>query len=444
MSSRLIFLIAALIFAWVFALNSGRSLAFNLAYLLSGILALSYLWSWASTRSIQINRYTRARRSQVGQYFEESFEVRNLGRLPKLWLEVRDFSTVPFHNASRVISNLQGRSRHRWQVRTQCQQRGYYRLGPMRLRSGDPLGLFSVDQALSLTSDLIVYPATVDLTAFQPPIADLAGGEALSRRTQYLTTNVAGIRDYAPGDSINRIHWLSTARTGRLMTKEFELDPSADIWLFLDLYTAASFSQPWEPSRPRRGVFSLTGRQRERSLELPPSSLEYAVTVAASAARYFLLRNRAVGMIWHGERRYLLQTDRGERQMRKILEALAVVSADGHLPFDQLLVTEGVRLNRNDTILAMTADPNPAWVRALREIRRRGVHSMAVVLDGASFGGGKNYQELSHELELSYIPTYHIRRGDDISQALGRSTGYERQVVGRNVAKEPGSERAEG
>ena len=174
-----------LIISWIFALNSGRALAFNLAYLLSGILALSYLWSWNSTRAIRINRHTRARRSQVGQYFEESFEVRNQGRLPKLWLEVRDFSTVPFHGASRVLSHLKGRSRHRWQVRTYCQQRGYFRLGPMRLFSGDPLGLFSVDQTLSQTSDLIVYPATVSLAAFSlpPPIWRVAKPSAAAPNT---------------------------------------------------------------------------------------------------------------------------------------------------------------------------------------------------------------------------------------------------------------------
>ena len=431
MSSRLLFLLTALVISWVFALNSGRVLAFNLAYLLSGILALSYAWSWNSTRAVHINRFTRARRSQVGQYFEESFEVRNHGRLPKLWLEVRDFSTVPFHGASRVVSHLKGRSRHRWQVRTFCQQRGYYRLGPMHLLSGDPLGLFSVEQTLSQTSDLIVYPATVGLSAFQPPLADLAGGEALSRRAQHLTTNVSGIREYAPGDSFNRIHWLTTARTGRLMTREFELDPSADIWVFLDLHSSAVRSLPWSLSRPEVGIFALKGRGKAQGLELAPSTLEYAVTAAASVSRYFLLRNRAVGMVWHGSQRYLLQTDRGERQMRKMLEALAVVSAEGRMSFDQLLVTEGVRLNRNDVILAITADPDPAWVRALRESRRRGVHSVAIVMDGSTFGGQESYQELSHELELSNIPAYHVRRGDDIGAALARPTGYEPRRWGR-------------
>jgi hypothetical protein len=53
----------------------------------------------------------------------------------------------------------------------------------------------------------------------------LSGGEALRRRTHYVTTNASGVRDYAPGDSFSRIHWRSTARRNRLIVKEFELDP---------------------------------------------------------------------------------------------------------------------------------------------------------------------------------------------------------------------------
>ncbi|RLT33435.1 MAG: DUF58 domain-containing protein [Chloroflexi bacterium] len=429
MSPRLLFLLTALVFAWLFAFNSGRELAYNLAYLLTGILILSYGWAWNSTRFVQINRYTRARRSQVGQFFEETFEIHNRGRLPKLWLELRDYSTVPFHEVSRVVNNLQGASSQRWQVRTLCQQRGYFRLGAMSLHSGDPLGLFSVGQNLALTSDLIVYPATVELKTFQPPIADLAGGDALSRRSQTLTTNVSGIREYAPGDSFNRIHWLSTARTGRLMTKEFELDPSADIWIFLDFFRGAEQALTWQPTRPDAGVFSLSrlrsGGKRYDMLELPPSTTEYAVTIAASAARYFLLRNRAVGMMWNDGERQVLQTDRGQRQIRKILEALAVSNAQGEMPFDQLLLTDGIRLNRNDIVFAISADPRPDWARALRELRRRGVNSIAVVLDGTTFGSRHPTTPLMHELEVSAVPTYPVKRGDSIENALSRTAGWE-------------------
>ncbi len=419
MSSRALTLLIGAIIAWIFAINSGRVLAYNLAYLLSGVLGLSYLWAWFSIRFVQINRYTRARRSQVGEFFEETLEVRNRGRLPKLWLELRDYSTVPFHDVSQVINGLPGRGTQRWQIRTLCQQRGYYRLGPLSLHSGDPLGLFTMNQRLDYTGGLVIYPAVFDLATFHPPIADMAGGEALSRRAQFLTTNVAGIREYAPGDSFNRIHWLSTARTGRLMTKEFELDPSADIWIFLDLFQDAASALPWQPTRPELSIFALAGRRKRTEAPiLPPDTTEYAVTAAASIARYFLLRNRAVGMVWHGESRQLLQTDRGERQIRKTLEALAVVGAVGRVPFADLLATDGIRLNRNTTIIAISADPSPTWARSLREMRRRGVSSVAIVLDGTTFGRRAPYDELHHELRISDIPTYEIHQGDAIDQAL--------------------------
>ena len=125
MSSHAIFLIIAAAIAWILAVKTGEGLAFSMAYLFSGILVLSYLWARSSIRAVHIQRFTRSRRSQVGQFAEEHFDVSNRGWLPKLWLEVEDFSTLPWHSeASRVINGL-GRGRtYRWQVKTLCTQRG--------------------------------------------------------------------------------------------------------------------------------------------------------------------------------------------------------------------------------------------------------------------------------------------------------------------------------
>src|SRR5260370_11248838 len=75
---------------------------------------------------------------------------------------------------------------------------------------------------------------TLELPAFTLPLGPMPGGEALRRGAHYVTANAAGVRDYSPGDSFNRIHWRSTARRDRLIVKEFELDPLSDIWVFLD------------------------------------------------------------------------------------------------------------------------------------------------------------------------------------------------------------------
>jgi len=418
--------------SWAFALQTGRPLAYNLAYLVTAVIILSYLWAWANVSWVRVSRYTRGRRSQVGKLAEEQFEVSNRSRLPKLWLEVRDYSTLPGHDSSRVLNSLGGKRRRRWVVRTYCQQRGRFRLGPMILTSGDPLGLFRVQRRLPTTSTLIVYPATVDIPIFAPSGGYLPGGEAMRRRTHYITTNVAGVRDYAPGDSFSRIHWLTTARTGRLMVKEFELDPTADVWLFLDMDSSVHVAAPWVPEMERRGP-AVLWRERDK-LELIPSTEEYGVTVAASLAKHFLTRGRAVGLIAHGQRREVIQADRGERQLNKILETLAVIEARGQIPIAHVLATEGRHLSRNTTLIVITPSTAMDWVASLRELRRRGLQSVAVLLAASSFGVAESWKGTLSELIASGILTYVVRRGESLAAALSQQAGapetYNRSPVG--------------
>ena len=81
-----------LILSLLTELFTGRAFFFNLAYLFTGLLLVSFLWAWVSVRWIGISRRTRSRRAQVGRNLEETFAVRNTSFLPKLWLEVRDHS----------------------------------------------------------------------------------------------------------------------------------------------------------------------------------------------------------------------------------------------------------------------------------------------------------------------------------------------------------------
>ena len=233
-----------LILCLLAGLFTGRAFFFNLAYLFVALLVISFLWSWLSVRWISIGRRTQARRAQVGRTLEEAFIVRNHAWLPKLWLEVRDHSDLPGHRASHVVPPLGIRGTYRWSVQTPCLARGEFRLGPMTLVSGDPFGLFLTPRRLAATSSVVVYPATVEVPNIEMPVGVLSGGEARRRRAHFVTTNAAGVREYAPGDSFNRIHWRSTARRDHLMVKEFEIDPLVDIWLFMDFSASSLVEHP--------------------------------------------------------------------------------------------------------------------------------------------------------------------------------------------------------
>ncbi|MFQ5340886.1 MAG: DUF58 domain-containing protein [Anaerolineae bacterium] len=401
----------------VAALATGRQLLFRLLYLMTAILALSFAWTMLNAYWFRLVRQTRSRRTQVGRLAEERFVVHNTGLFPKLWLEIRDLSTLPGHHVSRVVNSLAPRSYRSWLVRTRCQERGVFRLGPMRIASGDPLGLFRVERHLPATSTILVYPATVELPGFEPPVGTLPGGDAVRRRAQYITTNVSGIRDYAPGDSFNRIHWPSTARLRRVMVKEFELDPLADLWVILDIEAAV---QVGEVEVEGVSDFDILF-QPAHGFELAPTTEEYGVTAAASLCRHFLGLNRTVGLITYGaEGRRLIQADRGERQLNKVLEQLAIVRAGGRVSLEQLLAAEERLFGRNTTVVVITPSTSEAWVAPLRDLGRRGVRTMAVVLDANTFGPAPSSLGVVSALIANGIPSYTVKCGQPLEQALSR------------------------
>ncbi len=409
------------LFLWlvilIVALATGRQLLLRLLYLQTAILVLSFVWTFLNLHGVSLVRQTRSRRAQVSQLAEERFLVRNLSWFPKLWLEVHDHSELPGHLASRVVNSLAPRSYRGWLVRTRCVERGIFRLGPLTLASGDPLGLFRAERHLPATSTILVYPATVDLPGFEPPIGVLPGGDAVRRRAQYITTNVAGIRDYAPGDSFNRIHWPSTARTARLMVKEFELDPLADIWIVLDMERSVHVGEADVSPAP----VELPPLEPVSAFELAPTTEEYAVTIAASLSKHFIGLNRSVGLITYGgSGRRVLQADRGERQLDKILEQLAIVRATGRVTLEQLLVAEERSFGRNTTVVVITPSTSEEWIQRLRDLGRRGARTVAVLLEASTFGDAPPALEAVSSLIANGIPSYVVKCGDQLAEALSQ------------------------
>lgn len=395
-----------------------EALFFSLAYLLGAILILSLLWAWLNVNWVKVTRLTRARRSQVGEMIEEQFWVENTGLLPKLWLEIQDYSMMPGHNASHVISGLGRKHRHNRVVRTLCMRRGRFMLGPVTILSGDPFGLFTLRRELSLQSNLVVYPRTVSLPYFHPQFGEITGGEAVRRRTHHVTTNVSGVRDYAPGDSFNRIHWPSTARTNRLIAKEFELDPIADVWIMLDMDKSVHVGPTYE-ELPLLKAPEVPWESWHLP-DIDPSTEEYSIVVAASVTQQMLRQDRTVGLVTYpqGNHCEMVQSDRGERQEDRLLEVMAVTHPHGTVSLEQVLIAEGTRFNRNTTLMIITPSVRGAWVAAARHLAGRGVKVTAIVIDPNSFGMPYDSDQVISELAASHIPHFLVKQGDELPSVL--------------------------
>jgi uncharacterized protein (DUF58 family) len=391
------------------SLTAGLATGGRLYYRLSIFWALLFL---------RFSRSARTLRAQVGQIFEERFEVQNQNRFPRLWLEVRDESTLPGTDGSRVLTMLKGKQARSYIGRMRLIRRGVFPLGPTIIATGDLFGLFPVERSIQEEDSLLVYPMMVDVRGFPNPPGLLPGGEALRRRTHQVTPNAAGVREYSTGDPLNRIHWLSTARRGRLIVKEFELDPLADVWIFLDASKQVQAALPQTPEELHtKDFWSHTGK-----VPLPPSTEEYGVCVAASLVRDYLRRGRAVGFVCSGKHLSLISPDRGARQLGKILEALALTQAEGNLPLRALIETQVKHMVRGSTIVLITPSSSSEVALIVDFLLQRGLKPIVIILDASTFGAPETSGQMVDSIKMLGVPTRMIRNGADLSVAL--SNGY--------------------
>jgi uncharacterized protein (DUF58 family) len=141
-------------------------------------------------------------------------------------VEVANESTSPPPRASRCA--LAGRQ---WLAKVTLLRRGSYRLGALRVRTGDPFGLFTSEMVVGRPTWIVVFPKVHPLPHWRLPPSPVDGSTPSRRRYEAATPLVSTVRPYVYGDAINRIHWLSSVRHGELIVKEFDLEQAADLWL---------------------------------------------------------------------------------------------------------------------------------------------------------------------------------------------------------------------
>src|SRR5579884_280976 len=397
-----------------FAVSSGWKVLYLLFYVLLTLFVLSWLWARYSLRKLTFRRTTTSGRVQVGEMFDERLALDNISVMPKLWVQIADGSTLPGHRAGYVAS-MGGRKRAMWRARTTCRQRGRFQLGPVTATSGDPFGLFRRRIVLSGSNEILVLPHVLPIASFALFTGGLPGRGKSSRRALQTTTNATTIRDYVAGDAVSRIHWRSSAHFNKLMVKEFDLDPAVDAWIFLDLN---------EKVQAGKG---------EHSTE------EYGVTIAATIATYLLRQDLSVGMIVTGQRREFLSLDRGDRQIERVLELLAVVTAGPGPELKEALALDAMHFGRNTVAIVIRPSTSRDWHEGVRHLQRRGVQVAVIGLDTASFENKPADEDTLALLEGAGIPVLRVKARESLAQILESGSPDARYAHGgSNYARRSG------
>ena len=391
------------------------------------IVIVSWVWTRTSLSNIRLSRSARSLKASVGDVLEENFEIINPTFLPKLWVEVANETLLPSATGSRLVTWLYGHQRRFYLARTWLIQRGAFKLGPTILRSGDPFGLFNVKKEFPPEKSIVVLPMILNITDFPSPPGLLPGGKAIQRKSHDITPHASGVREYVHGDPIKSIHWVSTARRNRLMVKEFEQDPQAEVWLVLDTQSGIHSQLPFEQKFDwLDGVIF----RKKPQFEIPPSTLEYGVTIASSLAHYFILKRKAVGLVSAGKVFTIISAERSDRQESKILETLAFVTDSGKLSLAEVIGAQSKFLPVGSSVILITPSIKPDVALAVDELQRRNLHPMVILMMVDTFGGARGSENLSQALLENNTPVCQVSCGSDLSKTL---TGFTSQYFTEEV-----------
>ena len=346
------------------------------AFLLT-VLPLAWWWNCHSLDSIVYRREFGERRAFPGEVVDLTLRVANEKLLPLGWLVFEDRWSMAlpleegdlFPSATGQMGLFRGALSIRWfervsrRYRIRCTRRGFYPFGPVRLRSGDMLGLFQHSRVHQDLDWLIVYPQVMPLEALGFPAKEPLGETRADWRISEDPIRPVGVRDHQPQDGIRDVHWKATARRQQLQVKVCEPTTSHNLVIFLNV---ATFEKHWQ------GV--------------DPELLERAIGVAASIARHAVEERTIVGLVAngsipHSDQPIKVLPSRRPDQETRILEALAAVTSFATCSIETLLMAESRRLPWGSTLVIVSAVITEDLLAALLHLRDVGRRLVLVSLE---------------------------------------------------------------
>jgi uncharacterized protein (DUF58 family) len=367
-------------------------------YILYVVIGI-FLWSrWYASRAMKHLRVGRVfdKRAFLGEIVEVTITIRNESRLSVPWLQVTE--SIPpelrMEEPLRRVLSLGGRDEVRLTYHVRGQQRGYYRLGPMRLAAGDLFGLAESRDSQLGSEFLTVYPRILPLADLGLP-SRLPFGTIASRQRMFEDpARPMGVRAYRSGDSPRQVNWKASAHVDQLLVRRLEPAISLETVILLNL---------------NRDDYERRDRQY---------STEWAVVIAASVANHLIAQRQAVGLMSNGvdplrlgeeRREYDETTGRlmfreadgarteylgatipprtGRAHLMKLLEQLARLENDTTMPLVSWASSVVAGLNWGVTLLIITSTGDVATCNAVHRLVRSGYNPILVAVEpDANFG----------------------------------------------------------
>ncbi|OMF85821.1 DUF58 domain-containing protein [Paenibacillus sp. FSL R7-0273] len=237
-------LAVTLLLGGLYIWRGGASLLFLLT--VCGLLmAGGFLLQAFGPRRFRITRSITPVRPVAGDSLLVEVQVSFAARLPLPWMIITDYWGGSWH---RELLFPGFRRSFRYSYRLHELPRGVYQLHGSRITWGDPAGLFTGESRLEGQDSLKVLPRPLFIGTDRPE-SGRHTGDVLVRRGRG-SSEAADIRNYMPGDPLNRIHWKSSASKGMLQSRVPEKEEARMSCIVL-ANSAEDYEVPFSSLSPR-------------------------------------------------------------------------------------------------------------------------------------------------------------------------------------------------
>ena len=361
------------------------------------VLALAArIWERFAFRSVSHTRSISRKRAFIGDTIDYSVSLDNDKVLPLIWVDIQDSfpeglnltgatmrgTGLELNRQHTITTSLLPYQKATWKYSLTCSERGYHRIGPVLLRTGDIFGFNSAETRYNQFDHILVFPRVVDIEGLVFP-AEHPMGEIRGTRPIYFDTNrVVGQRDYQPRDPMKHIDWKATARARTLQTKVFEPVVSLNMLIVMN---GSTREHSWQGSNRR--LFERT------------------VTIAASVASLADRRGYTYGVVSNAVASYsgkwiYVPMGASSSQLTMALEALAMAAPYVVAPLAEVVNSERDSLPAGTTVILVTPSLSDSLLEDIAGIR---VHGCRVLV--LYSGDGLPDRELG---DIDVIPMYSV------------------------------------
>ncbi|MEO1992228.1 MAG: DUF58 domain-containing protein [Pirellulales bacterium] len=209
-------LTATLAVAFLLAVVVGTDLFWAAGTILA-IVLIGTLWPALSIRGLQGEFSYARRRVSEGEPVGTSLTLINRFPWPVWGITCQRDSK---EQTTSACSGLPGSSKATFEWSFTPQQRGMYPRGECRLATSFPFGVHTRSRPTDAQNTLIVWPRTVALTSLLDAAETRPSDDRFTDAGCSESGDVLGVRPFRNGDSLRRVHWPQTARTGSLVVCE--------------------------------------------------------------------------------------------------------------------------------------------------------------------------------------------------------------------------------